>query len=190
MVSVFQEIKERVNIVDACRMYGIELNRANKAPCPFHTERTPSFSVSEKKQIWHCFGCGEGGDVVTLVQKLHRCAPLEAARQLDTDFRLGLFDRPMSANRRNIYRQKKQAADKFKAWRDYTVYVLTEWRRKRFMAYEDCAYADFLLDSIGEDPVSFRAAYGDIVKDGYEDSYFDFSLPVFEKLIFKEVMPK
>lgn len=50
--------------------------------CPFHTEKTPSFSVSSPKQIFHCFGCGEGGNVFTFLSKMERVSFPEAVERL------------------------------------------------------------------------------------------------------------
>ena len=50
--------------------------------CPFHNEKTPSMTVSESKQIFHCFGCGEGGDSVTFVMKRENLGFPEAIRFL------------------------------------------------------------------------------------------------------------
>lgn len=53
-----------------------------KAPCPFHQEKTPSFVVSPEKQIYRCFGCGEGGNVFTFVQRMENFSFVEAVKHL------------------------------------------------------------------------------------------------------------
>lgn len=77
-------IKEKLDIVDFLRSY-IQLSPAGrnlKALCPFHQEKTPSFIVSPDKKIWHCFGCGEGGDIVTFLMKYEHLEFPEALRVL------------------------------------------------------------------------------------------------------------
>lgn len=65
------DIRERTNIVDVVSGY-IALKKTGKSYkglCPFHKEKTPSFIVDSDKQLWHCFGCGEGGNVFTFIMK-------------------------------------------------------------------------------------------------------------------------
>ncbi len=82
---VIELIREKLDIADVIREYVPALRKAGrnyKAPCPFHNEKTPSFTVSPDKQIFYCFGCNEGGDIFTFVMKIEGLTFPEAARKL------------------------------------------------------------------------------------------------------------
>ncbi len=82
--DVIAEILRRIDIVELIGGY-LPLRaagRTHKALCPFHTEKTPSFVVNPERQIFHCFGCNEGGDAITFLVKHERLSFMEAVRFL------------------------------------------------------------------------------------------------------------
>jgi len=82
--SVLEEIKTRIDIVELISEY-IHLKRAGqnwKGLCPFHSEKEPSFIVSPAKQIYHCFGCGNGGDIFTFLVRYENLSFPEAVKTL------------------------------------------------------------------------------------------------------------
>jgi DNA primase len=102
-----EEIKARLDIAEVIGEY-ISLKPSGperlKARCPFHSEKTPSFMVSRDRQIFHCFGCGEGGDVFTFVQKMEGLEFPEALRLLaqKANVELPSYDPKLSSERTAI----------------------------------------------------------------------------------------
>ncbi len=83
-MSQIEEIKSKIDIVDLIREYiNVKAVGANfQALCPFHNEKSPSFVISPEKQIWHCFGCGKGGDALSFVMEKEGLSFPEALRIL------------------------------------------------------------------------------------------------------------
>jgi len=116
MAGQVDEIKARIDIVDLVSEY-IRLKQAGtnwRALCPFHNEKTPSFMVSRDKQIWHCFGCSEGGDIFSFIQKMEGLEFPEALRLLAQKAGVKLVSQdPKLASQRNRLLDVCQLAARF-----------------------------------------------------------------------------
>ena len=83
--NISEKIKQRLDIVDLVRQYVPHLKKAGKtwkACCPFHKEKTPSFTVSSEKGFYYCFGCQEGGDIFDFLMKVENLSFNEAVQKL------------------------------------------------------------------------------------------------------------
>ena len=97
-------LKAQLDIVDVIGNY-IELKRAGtnyKAVCPFHDEKTPSFVVSPSKQIYHCFGCGAGGDSIKFVMDYEHLSYPEAIEKLAREYNYTLRYEKSDNKKKNL----------------------------------------------------------------------------------------
>ena len=114
-----EQVRSAVNIADFIGQY-VQLKKAGKnlfGLCPFHEERTPSFSVNEQKQIFHCFSCGRGGNVFSFIMDLENLTFPEAVVKLAD---LGHIDLPASytAQSQPAAPKDQQQADLLKLYSD------------------------------------------------------------------------
>ena len=165
-MTIFEEAKTLVDVPTAARHYGVEVHRGNMAKCPFHHDRTPSMKLYEDH--YYCFGCQAHGDVIRLVQELFSLSAIEAVKQINSDFGLGLdLDKPpdmekVNRRRREIVERKAEQAraehmydvllryftllDKYKM--HYAPKTPDEETDRRFVyALQNIGYAEHMLEN-------------------------------------------
>ena len=108
--EVLDEIVARCDIVSVINEY-VPLKRKGsnyQGLCPFHNEKTPSFSVSPSKQIFHCFGCGKGGNVFKFIMEIEGISFVEAAEKLAKRAGVKLPEKEMTSAQRKALEQRKR----------------------------------------------------------------------------------
>lgn len=119
MPTDVERIKEKLSIVDLLRSYLtlVPAGKHFKANCPFHQEKTPSFMISPERGVWHCFGCGIGGDAITFVMRYEHLEFPEALRFLAERAGIEINTREQQAEREFtvLYDIHRDACDFFRA---------------------------------------------------------------------------
>ncbi|GMT42218.1 MAG: DNA primase [bacterium] len=110
--DVIERVKNAVDIVEVISSYlPLKKSGANYAAlCPFHTEKTPSFSVSRTKQIFHCFGCGEGGNAISFVMKYENLPFTETLNMLADRAGISLPKKEADSEFSKLYEINREAA--------------------------------------------------------------------------------
>ncbi len=165
-MTIFDDIKELVDVPTAARSYGVEVHRGNMALCPFHRERHPSCKLYADH--YYCFGCQAHGAVIKLVQELFGLRAIEAVKQINSDFALGLdLDKPPDMEKINRRRMEitEHKAEKARVEHMYDVllryftlldkykmlYVPTspdeETDRRFVYALQNIGYAEYMLET-------------------------------------------
>ena len=115
--EVIQQIIEKADIVDVISKY-VSLKRNGSSTvglCPFHNEKTPSFNVSQSKQLYHCFGCGAGGTVINFVMQIENLDFVEAVKFLGDMYGVrvedeNVYDDKAARRKKRLYEINKDAA--------------------------------------------------------------------------------
>lgn len=161
-----EAVRERSDIVKVVSAH-LQLKKAGRDSlvglCPFHTEKTPSLSVSPSKQVYHCFGCGEGGNVFRFVEKVENLSFAEAVERLAAEAGIALryegqtaADRRAVGRRQGLHRAVQEAAGLFQRMlvegregADARAYLgsrgITQTSVERFGIGYAPGYPDFLL---------------------------------------------
>ncbi|MHB0980076.1 MAG: DNA primase [Thermoleophilia bacterium] len=145
--------------------------------CPFHQEKTPSFSVSADKGLYYCFGCGEGGNVFTFLQRLENLSFAEAVEQLADRYSVQVeFEEGRGGPERDRSGEKRLFAllDKTAAfyvrflWESGEGEAARAYLESRGLAREVCE--EF---RVGLAPAGWRGLYGRVIREGFTESELD-----------------
>jgi DNA primase len=174
--ELVEEIRSRNDIVSVIGSY-IRLQKKGSnhmGLCPFHNEKTPSFSVSASKQMYHCFGCGVGGNVFTFIMEYENYSFLEALRFLGERAGIALPEQEMSEEQRRQSDLKGRLLETNKQAATYFYY--------QFKNQEGQAAYDYLVNrGLSEETIKhfglgYSNRYSDdlyryLKKVGYEDEF-------------------
>lgn len=129
--NIVQVVKDAADILEIVgETVNLKKNGINyKGLCPFHSEKTPSFTVNPNRNYFHCFGCGEGGDVLAFVMQSQNLTFIEALKYLADRYNITLPEKVLSAKEQEKARQKE---------------ILYEINRRAAKAYHE-----FLLNESG-----------------------------------------
>lgn len=123
MTDIFAETRRLVTTREVAELNDLHPNPGGFICCPFHDERTPSLKLY-RDGGWKCFGCGKGGSVIDFTCLLYEVSPLEAVRQLNRDFRLGLpLDSPPD---RAAIRQRRETSNTYELFEQWRVGLLQQ----------------------------------------------------------------
>lgn len=125
---IMSDIFEAAKMLDmrtVAEYYGLSVNRHGRGLCPFHSEKTPSFTAYPDGRGFYCYGCGNGGDAITFVSKLFDLSPIESLKRLNADFTLGLdFDSPIDTETIKKRRAEVRLVKDFDEWEKYTFRIV------------------------------------------------------------------
>lgn len=165
--DVLDDIKSKLDIVELVSDY-VPLKRAGhnyKGICPFHAEKTPSFMVSPEKQIFHCFGCGAGGDAFGFIMKQENLSFQEALRFLaeKTGVKLGRQEWRASGEKEDLRAVQKEALD------FYRERLKASGRASTYLSNRGLSERSLRDFSLGFAPEGWRELYGRLKGKGFKD---------------------
>jgi DNA primase len=135
--ELIEDIRIQNDIVDVISQY-TRLNKKGNSYfglCPFHNEKTPSFSVSRDKQMYHCFGCSVGGNVITFIMEYENYTFIEAVKYLANRVNISLPEPEISEELKKVMNYKQLLVDINRESARYFYYQLKSNRGKKALTY-------------------------------------------------------
>ena len=171
------EIKNRLDIINIIGRY-VDLKKSGsnyKANCPFHSENTPSFMVSQELQIFKCFGCGRSGDIFTFLMEMEGIEFKDALIQLaqETDIDISKYSFKNNQSTHSIYYEINETAQKFFS---YTLLQLKVGKKALDYLKERGLSVDQINEfGIGYAPNSWNSLHQYLTKKGYKENLIHIS---------------
>ncbi|HEF4448625.1 TPA: DNA primase [Staphylococcus aureus] len=173
--SIINEIKDKTDILDLVSEY-VELEKRGRnyiGLCPFHDEKTPSFTVSEDKQICHCFGCKKGGNVFQFTQEIKDISFVEAVKELGDRVNVAVdIEATQSNSNVQIASDDLQMIEMHELIQEFYYYALTKTvEGEQALTYlQERGFTDALIKErgIGFAPDSSHFCHDFLQKKGYD----------------------
>lgn len=173
--SIINEIKDKTDILDLVSEY-VKLEKRGRnyiGLCPFHDEKTPSFTVSEDKQICHCFGCKKGGNVFQFTQEIKDISFVEAVKELGNRVNVAVdIEATQSNSNVQIASDDLQMIEMHELIQEFYYYALTKTvEGEQALTYlQERGFTDALIKErgIGFAPDSSHFCHDFLQKKGYD----------------------
>lgn len=172
--EIIEEVRLKNNIKDVIGSY-IHLHKKGSnymGLCPFHNEKTPSFSVSDNKQMYHCFGCGVGGNVFTFIMEYENYTFIEALKFLAERAGVSLPEREYSPMEKRAMSQKTRLLEINKEAAKFYYYTLSSNQGKigyQYLIDRGLTKETIKKFGLGYSNQSGNGLYQYLKKSGYED---------------------
>lgn len=176
--NIWQEIRQRVSCLDVAPLYGYHPNSGGFIPCPFHNERTGSLKLYPGDGGYHCFGCGAHGDVIDFVSRVTGLSRVDAARELDRQYSLGLefgAEAPEKPRHYDVEGYHRRLDEAIQAVKDMDVPKILELVKTHRVAYRERPPAHIL--ETGDLELIRRYMVGNVYAVGGPDDYGSFEPP-------------
>ena len=150
--EIVEEVRVRNDIIDVIGSYVHLQKRGSNhmGLCPFHNERTPSFSVSSDKQLYHCFGCGVGGNVFTFIMEYENYSFIEALKQLSERVGVNLPEEEQTPEQKRRRSERARVLDINKEAATYYYYLLhSEQGKHAYKYFEDRGFSQETIKKFG-----------------------------------------
>lgn len=170
------EIKEKADIVDVVSDY-LSLSKSGSnlvGLCPFHNEKTPSFTVSEQKQFFHCFGCGESGDSITFIMKKENLDFIEAVKFLGES--LGVDLEGVEVDQEKLEKKELFYEINREAGRFFHNLLLKNQKALSYLKERNIGHKAIKRFGLGFIPDNWEMLYNHLIKDYKEEDIAELGL--------------